>query len=150
MRNYNRINNENDSSSDAMSDKVYYKSHEQIKEAQYNIFMKIFKGCKTNEKMYSSIIRAKDRTFNLERLIVQDFNIIEINGKKLSPGEKNYSFIPIDEDSAKNCLFYFDNNDINIQYFEQNIKSLMINNIEIEGFCKNSFEKNIRQKSPKK
>ena len=83
MRDYSRINNENDNSSDVMSDKMYYKSDEQINEVKFNIFMKIFNGCKTDEKKYRSVIRAKDRNFNLRRLVVQDFKIIEINGKKI-------------------------------------------------------------------
>jgi hypothetical protein len=142
MRGFNRINNENVNTSDAMSDKTYYKSHEQISEVKYNIFMKIFNECKFDETKYSSVIRAKDRTFNLRRLVVQDFNIIENNGKKkISPGEKNYSFIPIDEDSARNCLFYLGKNVINVAYSDENIKSLIINNVKIKDFCKNYFEK---------
>jgi hypothetical protein len=82
MRGFNRINNENVNTSDAMSDKTYYESHEQISEVKYNIFMKIFNECKFDETKYSSVIRAKDRTFNLRRLVVQDFNIIESNGEK--------------------------------------------------------------------
>ena len=141
MRGFNRINNENVNTSDAMSDKTYYKSHEQISEVKYNIFMKIFNECKFDETKYSSVIRAKDRTFNLRRLVVQDFNIIENNGKKkISPGEKNYSFIPIDEDSARNCLFYLGKNVINVAYSDENIKSLIINNVKIKDFCKNYFE----------
>ena len=141
MRGFNRINNENVNTSDAMSDKTYYESHEQISEVKYNIFMKIFNECKFDETKYSSVIRAKDRTFNLRRLVVQDFNIIENNGKKkISPGEKNYSFIPIDEDSARNCLFYLGKNVINVAYSDENIKSLIINNVKIKDFCKNYFE----------
>ena len=141
MRGFNRINNENVNTSDAMSDKTYYKSHEQISEVKYNIFMKIFNECKFDETKYSSVIRAKDRSFNLRRLVVQDFNIIENNGKKkISPGEKNYSFIPIDEDSARNCLFYLGKNVINVAYSDENIKSLIINNVKIKDFCKNYFE----------
>ena len=141
MRGFNRINNENVNTSDAMSDKTYYESHEQISEVKYNIFMKIFNECKFDETKYSSVIRAKDRSFNLRRLVVQDFNIIENNGKKkISPGEKNYSFIPIDEDSARNCLFYLGKNVINVAYSDENIKSLIINNVKIKDFCKNYFE----------
>ena len=151
MRGFNRINNENDNISDTMSDKTYYKSHEQISEVKYNIFMKIFNECKLDEKKYSSVIRAKDRTFNLRRLVVQNFNIIESNGEKqFFPIEKNYSFIPIEEDSSKNCLFYLGNNKINVEYSNENIKSLKINNVETKNLSKNVFEKKYNIEVPRK
>ena len=56
--------------------------------------------------MYSSVIRANDITFNLRRLVVQKFNINKNEGeKKIFCKEKNYSFIPIDEDMPKIANF---------------------------------------------
>ena len=75
MRSISKINNENIIRSDDISDKTYYKSHEQINVVKYNIIMKIFNECILDETMYSSVIRAKDITFNLRRLVVQKFNI---------------------------------------------------------------------------
>ena len=75
MRSNSKINNENIIRSDDISDKTYYKSHEQINVVKYNIIMKIFNECILDETMYSSVIRAKDITFNLRRLVVQKFNI---------------------------------------------------------------------------
>ena len=49
-------------------------------------------------------------------------------------GEKIYSFIPIDEDSAKNCLFSLGNNKINVEFSEGIIINLKINNNEIKGY----------------
>jgi hypothetical protein len=101
MRSNSKINSENISRSDDIDDKTYYQSHEQINEVKYNIIMKIFNECIFDETMYSSVIRANDITFNLRRLIVQKFNISNNEGeKKILCGEKDYSFIPIDEDSA--------------------------------------------------
>ena len=101
MRSNSKINSENISRSDDIDDKTYYQSHEQINEVKYNIIMKIFNECIFDETMYSSVIRANDITFNLRRLIVQKFNISNNEGeKKILYGEKDYSFIPIDEDSA--------------------------------------------------
>ena len=145
------FNSENDNISDTMSDKTYYKSHEQISEVKYNIFMRIFNECKLDEIKYSSVIRAKDRTFYLRRLVVQDFNIIESNGeKKLFPKEKNYSFIPIDEDSSKNCLFYLGKNKINVEYSNGKIESLKINNLKLKSFSKKDFEKTFNIEVPRK
>ena len=97
--------------------------------------MKIFNECIFDETMYSSVIRANDITFNLRRLIVQKFNIsIHEGEKKILCGEKDYSFIPIDEDSAKNCQFYLGNDVIKIEHFDKKIKKLMINEHEIKGF----------------
>jgi hypothetical protein len=103
--------------------------------------MKIFNECIFDETIYSSVIRAKDTTFNLRRLIVQKFNISNNEGeKKILCGEKDYSFIPIDEDSAKNCQFYLGNDVINIEYFSKKIKKLMINGNEIKGFSSIDFQ----------
>ena len=43
--------------------------------------------------------------------------------KKILCGEKDYSFIPIDEDSAKNCQFYLWNDVIKIEYFDKKSKN---------------------------
>ena len=134
-------NSENFSRSDDISDKTYYKGHEQINEVKYNIIMRIFNECIFDETKYSSVIRANDTTFNLRRLVVQKFNISMHEGeKKILCEEKNYSFIPIDEDSAKNCQFYLGNDVINIEYFNKKIKKLMINGNEIEGFSSIAFQ----------
>ena len=124
MRSNSKINSENISRSDDIDDKTYYQSHEQINEVKYNIIMKIFNECIFDETMYSSVIRAKDTTFNLRKLIVQKFNIsIHEGEKKILCGEKDYSFIPIDEDSAKNCQFYLWNDVIKIEYFDKKSKN---------------------------
>ena len=134
-------NSENFSRSDDISDKTYYKGHEQINEVKYNIIMRIFNECIFDERKYSSVIRAKDTTFNLRRLIVQKFNISNNEGeKKILCGVKDYSFIPIDEDSAKNCQFYLGNDVINIEHFNKKIKKLKINGNEIEGFSSIAFQ----------
>ena len=120
MRSNSIINSENISRSDDISDKTYYKNHEEINEVKYNIIMKIFNECIFDETMYSSVIRDKDITFYFRRLVVQKFNIsIHEGEKKIFCGEKNYSFIPIDEDSAKNCQFFLGNAVINIEYFDK-------------------------------
>ena len=103
MRSNSIINSENISRSDDISDKTYYKNHEEINEVKYNIIMKIFNECIFDETMYSSVIRDKDITFYFRRLVAQKFNIsIHEGEKKIFCGEKNYSFIPNDEDNAKN------------------------------------------------
>ena len=141
MRSNSKINSENISRSDDISDKTYYQSHEQINEVKYNIIMKIFNECIFDETMYSSVIRDKDITFYFRRLVVQKFNIsIHEGEKKILCGEKNYSFIPIDEDSAKNCQFYLGNDVIKIEYFDKKIKKLMINDYEIKGFSSIDFQ----------
>jgi hypothetical protein len=95
----------------------------------------------TNEIKYSNIIRSKDRTFKLRRLRVQNLNIIDNNGKKsMLFGEKIYSFIPIDEDMAKNFLFSLGNNKINAEFFDGIIKNLRVNNNEIKGIAKQNFK----------
>ena len=151
MRSNNKINSENISRSDDIDDKTYYQSHEQINEVKYNIIMKIFNECIFDETMYSSVIRAKDTTFNLRRLIVQKFNISNNEGeKKILCGEKDYSFIPIDEDSAKNCQFYLGNDVIKIEYFDKKIKKLMINEHEIKGFSSIDFQNKYKIDIPTK
>ena len=82
MRSNSKINSENISRSDDISDKTYYKSHEEINEVKYNIIMKIFNECIFDETMYSSVIRAKDITFYFRRLVVQKFNISIHEGEK--------------------------------------------------------------------
>ena len=147
MNSNNKIKNESFSRSDDLNDKEYYKSHEQINEVKYNIIMKIFNECKFDETKYSSVIRAKDKTFRLRRLVVQDFNI---NENKIIFGEKNYSFIPINEDSTTNCQFYLRNNAIDIECFDKKIKKLMINNNEIKGFSNICFQNEYKIDIPKK
>ena len=151
MRSNSIINSENISRSDDISDKTYYKNHEEINEVKYNIIMKIFNECIFDETMYSSVIRANDITFNLRRLIVQKFNIsIHEGEKKILCGEKDYSFIPIDEDSAKNCQFYLGNDVIKIEYFDKKIKKLMINEHEIKGFSSIDFQNKYKIDIPTK
>ena len=92
MRSNSIINSENISRSDDISDKTYYKSHEQINVVKYNIIMKIFNECILDETMYSSVIRAKDITFNLRRLVVQKFNISMHEAEKKFFVEKKLFF----------------------------------------------------------
>ena len=113
--------------------------------------MKIFNECIFDETMYSSVIRDKDITFYFRRLVVQKFNIsIHEGEKKIFCGEKNYSFIPIDEDSAKNCQFYLGNDVIKIEYFDKKIKKLMINEHEIKGFSSIDFQNKYKIDIPTK
>jgi len=151
MRSNSIINSENISRSDDISDKTYYKNHEEINEVKYNIIMKIFNECIFDETMYSSVIRDKDITFYFRRLVVQKFNIsIHEGEKKIFCGEKNYSFIPIDEDSAKNCQFYLGNDAINIEYFDKKIIKLVINDHEIKGFSSIDFQNKYKIDVPTK
>ena len=82
MRSNSIINSENISRSDDISDKTYYKNHEEINEVKYNIIMKIFNECIFDETMYSSVIRAKDITFNLRRLVVKSLILAYMRVKK--------------------------------------------------------------------
>ena len=63
--------------SDNISNKEYFKNHEQIDEVKYNLFMIIHNRCKINEE-YSTIINLQNE-FKLRRLTIQKCILIIIS-----------------------------------------------------------------------
>lgn len=149
------INDYNDNSPSNSKPEIiteeYLNSSEPISEVKYNIFMRFWNACKLKEDDYRGIIKHKDKTFYLRRLVAQDFNIINNNDEReLCFNEKKYSFIPIDEDSSKNCLFHIGEDVLNIEFANKLIKNLKINGSTIEGMTESEFEKKFNVEIPKK
>ena len=143
-------NNINNSKLDSITDK-YLQNKEQISEVKYNIFMRMWNSCKPKEEVYKAIIRNYDKTFYLRRLVAQDFCVIDNKvEKKLCFKEKKYSFIPIDEDSSKNCLFHIGEDSLDIEFLNKIITNLKINGNQIKGMTQSEFEKKNKVEIPRK
>ena len=109
-----------------ISNDEYFKTHEQINEVKYNLFMIIYNGCKVNEE-YSTIINLQNE-FKLRRLTVQECTI---NNNILIPGQKQYSFIPKNSNKGKGVIsnyeFSFGKEIISIKVKDNIIDELKIN-----------------------
>ena len=124
--------------SDNISNKEYFKNHEQIDEVKYNLFMIIHNRCKINEE-YSTIINLQNE-FKLRRLTIQK---CIINNNIIIPEQKQYSFIPKNSNQGKGEIpsyeFTLDKDIISIEIKGNAIAKLAINNIRKEIIDEETF-----------
>ena len=122
-----KINDSKSRKSSNISNDEYFKSHEQIDEVKYNLFMIMHNRCKMNEE-YSTVINLQNE-FKLRRLTNQECTI---NNNTIIPGKKQCSFIPKNSNKGKGAIsnyeFSFDKDIVSIKIKENIIDELIINN----------------------
>lgn len=122
-----KINDSKSRKSSNISNDEYFKSHEQIDEVKYNLFMIMHNRCKMNEE-YSTVINLQNE-FKLRRLTNQECTI---NNNTIIPGKKQCSFIPKNSNKGKGAIsnyeFSFGKDIVSIKIKENIIDELIINN----------------------
>lgn len=121
-----KMNDNKSKKNTSISNEEYFKTHEQIDEVKYNLFMIMHNGCKIDEE-YSTFINFQNE-FKLRRLTIQECTI---NNNIIIPGQKQYSFIPKNSNKGKGVIsnyeFFFGKDIISIKLKDDIIDELKIN-----------------------